>query len=294
MTSVKSHFIDVDGPVHYQEAGDSGPPLLLVHGIGASYLSWQLVVEALGEHHHVLNIDLIGFGFTPPHGRRATIQRNAELLADFAQTTTDEPVTVVGNSMGGLVSMMAAVSYPDVIKRLVLVNPALPVVSVRSVSRESQRLVLPLLPLVGSALARYYYHDRTPEDEVDDTLSLVLSDGAAIDQGYRFAAIEMARARREMEWSVPSFTDAARSIAAHVASQRRFRRLLHRVTQPTLLIHGSEDRLVQPAAAVWAARQRPDWDFEMIDGMGHTPQLEDPDLFVSLVESWLRQEVVPA
>jgi pimeloyl-ACP methyl ester carboxylesterase len=294
VTPVKSYFTDIDGPIHYQEAGDTGTPLLLVHGIGASYLSWQPVVAALGRHHRVFNIDLIGFGFTPPHGRRATIERNAELLIDFTRKMTDEPVTVVGNSMGGLVSMVAAVTDPEAIKRLILVNPALPIISVRSISRESQRLVLPLLPLVGDAVARYYYHGRTPEDEVDDTLNLVLSNGTVIDPSYRFAAIEMARARREMEWSVPSFTDAARSIAVQVASQRRFRRLLHRVTQPTLLIHGSEDRVVQPASAEWAARQRPDWDFEMIDGMGHTPQLENPDLFVSLVESWLRQEVVPA
>lgn len=288
---MKSHFIDVDGPTHYQEVGGSGPPLVLVHGIGASYLSWQPVVESLGENHRVLVIDLIGFGFTPPHGRRATVQRNGELLADFIDVMCGEPVTVVGNSMGGLVSMLAAVDRPESVKQLVLVNPALPIVSVRSLSRERQRLVLPLLPVLGNTAARYYYHERSPEDEVDDTLRLVLSRGTRIDPMYRAAAIEMARARREMEWNIDCFTDAARSIAVELASQRRFRRLLHRVTQPTLLIHGLEDRVVPRRSAEWAARQRPDWAFEMIDDMGHTPQIENPDLFVDIVETWLRQPV---
>jgi pimeloyl-ACP methyl ester carboxylesterase len=85
--------------------------------------------------------------------------------------------------------------------------------------------------------------------------------------------------------------EAARSIAVQLASARRFRRKLHRVTQPTLLIHGAEDRVVHPASARWAAQERPDWRFVMIEDMGHTPQLEDPDLFVSIVNGWLRQTV---
>ncbi|MCP4306170.1 MAG: alpha/beta hydrolase [bacterium] len=289
---MQSHFIDVDGPTHYQETGVDGPVLILVHGIGASYLSWDPVVELLGKTHRVLAIDLIGFGFTPPHGRSASVQRNAELLIEFAETMTDQTVTLVGNSMGGLVSILAAIDRPDLVERLILVNPALPVVSMRSISRDSQRLVLPLMPLFGNSAARYYYHERTPEDEVDDTLRLVLSPGTEIDPIQRAAAIEMARARREMEWSIGAFTEAARSIAVELASTRRFRRKIHRVSQPTLMIHGTDDRVVHPASARWAAKERPDWRFTMIENMGHTPQLEDPELFVSIVEAWLSQ-IVP-
>jgi len=289
---MKSHFIDIDGPTHYQEAGDRGSTLILVHGIGASYLTWQPVVEPLAEHHRVLVIDLIGFGFTPPHGRKAGVHRNAELLNDFIETMTEEPVTLIGNSMGGLVSMLAATQQPELTERLILINPALPVVSVRSISRDSQRLVLPLLPLLGNSAARYYYHERSPEDEVDETLRLVLSNGASVDPLYRAAAIEMARARREMEWSIHAFTDAARSIAVELASQRRFRKLMHQVTQPTFLIHGDEDKVVSPRSAWWAAKERPDWAFEMLDNMGHTPHIENPDLFVGLVEDWLKQPAI--
>ena len=285
---MKSHFIDVDGPSHYQEVEGDGPTLVLVHGIGASYLSFYPVVELLAENHRVLVPDLIGFGFTPPHGRKTTVRRNAQFLIEFIETMTDEPVTLIGNSMGGLVSMLAAVQAPMRVSGLVLVNPALPVINLRSISRESQRLVLPLLPMLGNSAARYYYHERSPEQEVEDTLRLVLSRGTRIDPLYRAAAIEMARARREMEWNVPSFTEAARSIAAELRSRRKFSRLLHQVAQPTLLIHGTDDRVVPADSARWAAEQRPDWTFRLIDNMGHTPQIENPALFVDLVESWLR------
>jgi pimeloyl-ACP methyl ester carboxylesterase len=289
---MKSHFIDVDGPTHYLEAGEGDSTLVLVHGIGASYLTWQPVVEPLAENHRVLVLDLIGFGFTPPHGRKASVQRNGELLNDFIETMTDQPVTLIGNSMGGLVSMLAAVDRPELTDRLILVNTALPVVSVRSISRDRQRLVLPLLPLLGNSAARYYYHERSPEDEVDDTLRLVLSNSASVDPLYRAAAVEMARARREMEWSIHAFTDAARSIAIELAPQRRFRRLMPHVRQPTLLIHGTDDKVVPPRSAWWAAKERPDWAFEMIESMGHTPHIEDPDLFMDLIEDWLHEPAI--
>lgn len=292
VAAMKSHFIDVDGPVHYQEVGDGGPVLILVHGIGASYLSWYPVVEALGERHRVLAIDLIGHGFTPPHGRKATVRRNAEILAEFADIMTDHQVILVGNSMGGLVSMLTAVTRPELVAGLILVNPALPIVSVRSISRERQRLAIPLLPLLGNTAARYYYHERTVEQEVDDTFRLVLSHNANIDPLHRAAAIELARARREMEWSIPAFTDSARSIAVELASTRRFRKTLHQISQPTLLMHGTDDQVVHRSSAEWAAAERPDWTFQMIEDMGHTPQVEDPQLFVSLVESWIDSSVL--
>ncbi|MDJ0954087.1 MAG: alpha/beta hydrolase [Acidimicrobiia bacterium] len=289
---MKSHFVDVDGSVHYQEVGEDGPVLILVHGIGASYLSWYPVVEMLGEHHRVLAIDLIGHGFTPPHGRKATVRSNAELLADFADVMSEHQVILVGNSMGGLVSLLTAVTRPELVAGLILVNPALPIVSVKSLSREKQRLALPLLPLLGNSAARYYYHERTAEQEVDETFRLVLSDGATVHPLHRAAAVEMARARREMEWSIPSFTDSARSIAVELASARRFRRIIHQVSQPTLLIHGSDDRLVHPTSAEWAANERPDWEYLMIEKMGHTPQVEDPEMFTSLVTNWVHDNVL--
>ncbi len=289
---MKSHFIDVDGAVHYQEVGEDGPVLVLIHGIGASYLSWYPVMDALAEQHRVLAIDLIGHGFTPPHGRKATVHRNAELVADFADVMSDQQVILVGNSMGGLVAMLTAVSRPDLVAGLVLVNTALPIVSVRSLSRERQRLAWPLLPIVGNSAARYYYHERSIEQEVDETFALVLSEGTQVEPLHRAAAIELARARREMEWSIPAFTEAARSIAIELASARRFRKTLHQISQPTLLLHGTDDQVVHPASAEWAARERPDWAFEMIPAMGHTPQIEDPELFVSLLEKWIDSAVL--
>ena len=75
-----------------------------------------------------------------------------------------------------------------------------------------------------------------------------------------------------------------------VGSAARFKRLVDAVGQPTLLIHGEFDRLVPLAAAEALARRRPDWSFVVLDGVGHTPQMEAPERFVDTVRAWMSNE----
>jgi pimeloyl-ACP methyl ester carboxylesterase len=60
-----------------------------------------------------------------------------------------------------------------------------------------------------------------------------------------------------------------------------------RVTSPTLIVHGDQDRLVPAAAARALAARRPEWSLEMIDDCGHAPQLEVPDQFLAAAVPWL-------
>ena len=96
-----------------------------------------------------------------------------------------------------------------------------------------------------------------------------------------------ARRRRGRAWSIPAFLEADRSIARYVLRPRRFGKLIHRIGAPTLLIHGSEDRLVSVDSARWAASERPDWSYVEMTGVGHVPMLEAPEAFVALVIDWL-------
>ena len=57
-----------------------------------------------------------------------------------------------------------------------------------------------------------------------------------------------------------------------------------------LIVQGSEDRLVRVEAARALAARRPDWRFELLEGVGHVPQLEAPERFLAAVEPWLRAE----
>jgi len=104
----RSQVIDLDGPVHYVDHGGEGRPLVLIHGLGGSHLNWMAVADALTAHHRVYALDLAGFGLTPLSGRRATLTRNRCLIDDFISGMGfDSPVTLAGNSMGGLLVMIS-------------------------------------------------------------------------------------------------------------------------------------------------------------------------------------------
>jgi pimeloyl-ACP methyl ester carboxylesterase len=59
-----------------------------------------------------------------------------------------------------------------------------------------------------------------------------------------------------------------------------------RVRAPTLVIHGSLDRLIPVAAARELARRRPDWTLDVLDGVGHVPMMEAPDMFIAALNAW--------
>ncbi|HZJ48016.1 MAG TPA: alpha/beta hydrolase [Acidimicrobiia bacterium] len=100
-------------------------------------------------------------------------------------------------------------------------------------------------------------------------------------------ALPVSRRRRGRDWVIPAFLEADRSIARYVLRPRRFRKLIHRIGAPTLLIHGSEDRLVSVDSARWAASERPCWTYAEFEHVGHVPMLEAGDLFTSTVTAWL-------
>src|SRR5690242_7458182 len=117
---------DLGGPVHFVDHGGSGLPVVLVHGLGGSHLDWLNVAGPLGRHGRVLALDLVGFGRTPPEGRSADVWAQRDLLVRFVREVAGSPAVLVGNSMGGLLTVMAAAEYPDDVAGAVLVDPAVP------------------------------------------------------------------------------------------------------------------------------------------------------------------------
>lgn len=287
MTDLK--IVDLDGPVHYADYGGKGPPMVMVHGLGGSHLNWLHIAPDLARSHHVVAPDLAGFGLTPPAGRRATVQANQRLLDRFiASMFADEPAILVGNSMGGLISILQAVAHSESVAALILLNPALPLADTGSVNAFTlQRLFVPLIPGVGEAALGRYYSRVSAEEQLDQTLAAVTADPASLPMHGREPTLEMIRLRKEMDWAIPSFLEASRSIAGVLARRRRFKMTLAAVRCPVLLIHGDRDTIVSPASARWAHARRPDWQLEVLSGVGHVPQLEVPARVVDLIEEFL-------
>jgi pimeloyl-ACP methyl ester carboxylesterase len=249
------------------------------------------VAEPLTEYGAVRAIDLIGFGYTPLAERSSGVSAQRDLIIDYLRAHADQPAVLIGNSMGGLISILVAKAAPELVESLVLVDPALPVVRPRVDGAVLRRLALPLVPGFGPRSFRDSYEQaiHDPEAFIEDTLQVICADTSRVREEDRAAMVAMARERAEMPWATDAFVDAARSIFTIVVRGRTFARRVKSIEAPALVVQGDLDRLVDVASARWLVRQRPDWQLAVLEGIGHVPQLEAPEQFLDVVGPWLAE-----
>jgi pimeloyl-ACP methyl ester carboxylesterase len=110
-------------PVTYQ-VGGAGDPVVLVHGLAGSARWWRRNVAALAHRHTVYLVNLPGFGSFGRPGRRFALSDGAGWLAAWIEEVGIGPCHVVAHSMGGYLAISLAAGRPDLVRRLVLVAPA--------------------------------------------------------------------------------------------------------------------------------------------------------------------------
>ncbi|MCU1657626.1 MAG: Pimeloyl-ACP methyl ester carboxylesterase, partial [Pseudonocardiales bacterium] len=109
----------------YLEAGPlDAPPVVLVHGLGATNASMLPLVSALSRDFHVLAPDLPGHGGTQATGDAHAAEYLGNWLLDFLRETCDQPAVLVGNSLGGRTALVAALNSPYEVRGIVLLCPA--------------------------------------------------------------------------------------------------------------------------------------------------------------------------
>jgi pimeloyl-ACP methyl ester carboxylesterase len=189
--------------------------------------------------------------------------------------------------MGGHIGILEAAGHPESIRSLVLVDPAIPGAHVR----RPEPLVLgamAALSVPGLAQTLIDRRSRTlgPEGLVQETLGLVCADPLRVDPAVVEAHVQLTRERMQLgRQNARAFVQASRSIGLRMANPRFWARVAA-VRAPTLVVHGSLDRLIPLAAARQLIRRRPDWDLEVLEGVGHVPMMETPDLFLDALTSW--------
>jgi pimeloyl-ACP methyl ester carboxylesterase len=287
---VTSLTADLDGPTHYYDYGGphGAPVIVAVHGLGGAGWNWAAVAPALTQHHRLLAIDLAGHGRTPAGRRKTTVGANRRLLDRFVREVVGERVVLMGNSMGGAISLLEAAKSPDVVRALVLIDPALPRPMLAPIDpMVAASFLLMSLPGLGETVMRRRRRRRTPEEQVRETLALCCVDPSRIPPDVVRLGVELAEERYGDEFAARDFLAAARSLVRILAASGRFRDAMQQVQAPVLMVHGDCDRLVSLHVAKEVAAANPRWRFEVARGIGHVPQLEAPDWTASLVVDWL-------
>lgn len=271
--------------IYYVKAGEAHrdrPPLLLVHGFGASTDHWRKNIDGLKSEFEVWAIDLLGFGRSgkPDIPYSGTLWRDQ--LQAFIQAVIGRPVVLAGNSLGGYASLCVAADHPELVTGVVLLNsagpfteaePTRPVNPVQqAIARTIQRVMLQPLP---SWLLFQYVRQRST---IRKTLEKVYLDHSAITEQL------IDDIRRPAD-----DPGAARVFASVFKSPRgdRVDELLGRMSAPLLLIWGEGDPWMNARDRSTKFRQHYTNLSEKFLQAGHCPHDEVPQQVNPLIRDWV-------
>jgi pimeloyl-ACP methyl ester carboxylesterase len=290
-TPGESRTVDLDGPVHYVDFGGNadGPTVVLVHGLGGSHLNWDLLAPLLTPHGRVYAIDLPGFGRSEPGERKASVQANVAVVKRFIDEVAGTPVVLVGNSMGGMISILVAGERPDAVSSLVLLDPAVPGPRRALDPLVALMFVIYAIPMVGERFLAKRRTSTSARERVIETLKLCGVDPDAVPPMVIDRSITLLDERADVEGMDKAFLGAARSLLKLLIDPRRYRKAMGSIRLPVLLVHGDRDRLVPVAAARDIARRHPSWRYLELAGVGHVPQLQVPAEVASALVDWLAE-----
>lgn len=241
-------------------------------------------------------------GHTALANRRAAgIESNAVFLRDFTSALELDRVIVHGWSAGGMIALLFADQAPERVEGLVLVVPALPPPLTDGEARVMHtvgRAGLAVAATAARALLRVSARRMIAASlrQLADPASIADKRWSAGGDLTRVSPELMGLMQDEMSAVEPKRLGSVVTVYASLLSLMLVRRepvhnAMRRVTAPTLLVWGDEDRMT-PRESIdgWTA-QRPDWTLAALHGVGHAPPLEVPVDYVRTVIDWLGSRV---
>ena len=258
----------------YWTAGNSGPPLILLHGIGGSVEAWHKSMAALGQHHRVYAVDFPGCG----RSDRSTASLRphfltglATFVARFMDSMGIERAILVGSSLGGAVALECAYRFPQRVEALALISSAGFGADINLALRLSS------LPGIGELLTR-----PNREGAAAGLQACVLDPSIVTD-----AEIETAYTLSTLPGAQQAFLGILRAhcnfFGVHRAELQRIWSYLPALRLPVLIIWGKQDGILPVGQAQRAASMLANVRIELVDRCGHLPAVEQPEIFNRLL-----------
>ena len=255
------------GRASIRSAGE-GPPLVLIHGMFGDHLDWETVLEPLAQRHRVIAMDLPGFGDSEKPDREYTAEFFVAALDELLQSLGVERASVVGNSFGGILSVLYTLAHPRKVERLVLVSSG----GLRPFGGEEKRLAVERLS-EESLLA------LTPAAHRQMFPRIFAKSGKTQERYFAKQDAKLARA------DYPAYVRAIVSSIRLVLSTYLLERL-REVCCPTLLLWGDRDTVFPVELARQALARLPQGKLEILPGGGHMLQADCPEEFVAALEEF--------
>jgi pimeloyl-ACP methyl ester carboxylesterase len=272
----------IDGEMlHVRDTPGTTPdaePAVYVHGLGGSSQNFTDLAGLLADRFDGQAVDLPGFGYSDP-SRGYSIKAFADKLTRYLDQDGRGPVHLVGNSLGGSISVRVAALRPDLIRTLTLISPAMPFLNPR---RTAHGPVLPVLAMpYADRLFAYGMARLTVEEMAQEVLAACFGDTTKVDPRRRAEAIEEIRLRYTVAHYPQVYMATLRGLVgsflrAYLPGANSQWRLAARIQAPTLVVGGLTDRLIDPRVPAQVARVVPDARLLLLPGVGHVAQMEVP------------------
>lgn len=254
-------------PTTYVQKGQSNTPILLIHGFDSSLLEFRRLLPLLATTNETWAVDLLGFGFTQrPTDISFGVEAIKTHLYYFWKTYISKPVIVVGASMGGATAIDFALTYPEVVEKLVLIDSA----------------GLTKQPIVGKFMfppLDYLATEFLRQPKVRKNIS----QAAYCDKS--FASLD-AQTCAALHLKCEGWN---RALIAFTKSggYGSFIKQLKQISQPTLIVWGREDRILGTKDAEKFKKAIASSDLVWIDKCGHVPHLEKPPITSEAIKTFL-------
>jgi pimeloyl-ACP methyl ester carboxylesterase len=285
----RQSWVQVAGtPLNVIDMGE-GPAIVFVHGLSGSWPNWleQLPVFAgrNGDadvspgfgNHRVIAMDLPGFGHSPMPAEKITISAYARMLDELLGALNVDAATVVGNSMGGFVASELAITYPQRVKRLVLVSSA----GISTYRHRRGERIEPYLRRAAPMVAVYTGWTATRSDWIARRPRLRnLTMGYVTHHPSRLPAALAAEQLRGA--GKPGFMPALRANLEYPVRER-----LPEIACPTLIVWGEEDKVIPVEDASVFEELIPNSRKAIFADTGHMAMLERPTAFNELLKGFL-------
>lgn len=280
MSTLQDRYLVIDGlRIRYWQAGEQGPNLVLIHGLGGAVEVWRRIMPGLARRHRVVALDLPGCGQSqaPAAFPADTLGLFVAVVLGMMDAHGMATAHIVGSSLGGTVAMRTALAAPDRVESLVLAasagfthNVAWPL-RLMSVRGAGELLTRPGRQNTAVAL-RSCVADPAAVTEYD------------VDQAYALASMPGAQA---------AFLSLLRVYCRMTGIRRdTLRDLAERIPSiqaPALLVWGDRDAIIPVEAAQAALRSLPEAALVIYAGCGHLTFVEQPVRFVRLVERYIAE-----
>lgn len=269
--SEPDRLVDVDGVMTRvrSEGPVDAPVIVMVHGFSYSLESWDAWARDLSADYRVIRMDLPGHGLTGPDPqRRYSVPQTVDFLGALIDELGLDHVTLVGNSLGGLVSWRLAAQRPDLVARLILVAPG--AYSINGVTDQP----------VAVPMGVSFYFTQAPEAMVAAASAGLFGDARRMDPGLpgrvhdlmQTPGVGQALVERLEVFTLPDPTAD-----------------LARVQAPALVLWGGRDVMIPVAQASRITADLPQAELIIYDDLGHIPHEEDPARTVADVRAFLAQ-----